>query len=121
MGTERDTDDVEQERIPAGFPHTPAVSVSHRRQRIGHGQHEIEFFALPVLEPLRTIVFTLRDEGIELMAAFHAPTFDERRVDLIAEDVAVEPGIKRDQESGKAQCEEPGFHAGVLRLAPTEG
>ena len=100
-----DTDNVEQERIPAGFPHPPALSMSHRRQRVGHGQHEIELFSLPVLEPRCTVVLSLRDEGIEFLAVFDAPAFDERRVYLVAEDVAVEPGVEREQEAGKAQRE----------------
>ena len=102
---EHDTDDVEQERIPAGRPRTPAVSVSNCRQRVRHGQHEIKFLALPVIEPFCTIVFALADEGIKLLDVFRAPSLDERRVDLVAKNVAVKPGTKLDQESGKAKRE----------------
>jgi len=104
-GWEHDTDDVEQGRIPAGCPRTPAVSVSNCGQRVWHGQHEIKFLFLPVLEPLCTIVVALPDEGIDLLGVFHAPALDERRVDLVAKNIAVEPGTKLDQESGEAKCE----------------
>ena len=95
--------------------------MSYRRQRVGHGQHEIELFSLPVLEPLGAVVLALRDERVELLAVFDAPAFDERRVDRVAEDVAVEPGVEREQEAGEAQSEETGGHAGVVGLAPAEG
>lgn len=104
-GWEYDTDDVEQERIPAGCPRTPAVSVSNCGQRVRHCQHEIRFLFLPVLEPFCTIVVALPNEGIELQDVFHAPALDERRVDLVAKNVAVEPSTKFDQESGEAKYE----------------
>lgn len=104
-GREHDTDDVEQERIPAGCPHTPAVFVFNCRQSVRHGQQEIKFLFFPVIKPLCAIVLTLTDEGIKLLDVFHAPALDERRVDLVAKDMAVKPGIKLDQESGEAKCE----------------
>ena len=73
-------------------------------QRVRHGQQEIKFLFFPVLKPLCAVVLTLADEGIELLDVFHAPALDERRVDLVAKDVAVEPDIKLDQESGEAKC-----------------
>lgn len=108
VGWEHDTDDVEQERIPAGCPRTPAVSVSNCRQRVRHGQHGIKFLFFPVLEPPCTIVFALPDEGIDLLDVFRAPALDERRIDFVAKNVAVEPGTKLDQESGETKCEYSG-------------
>jgi hypothetical protein len=106
LGTwEHDTDDVEQERIPASCPRTSAVSVSNCWERVRHSQHEIKFLFLPVLEPLCTIVVALPDEGIDLLDIFHAPALDERCVDLVANYVAVEPRTKLDKESGEAKCE----------------
>ena len=94
--------------------------MSHRRERVGHGKNKIELFFLPVLEPLRTIVLALSDEAVELLAVFHVPALDERGVDRVAENVAVEPGIELDQDSGKAQSEQPSCHAGVVGLTPAQ-
>jgi hypothetical protein len=74
-------------------------------QRVRHGDHEIRFLFLPILEPFCTIVVALPNEGIELLDVFHAPALDEQRVDLVAKNVAVEPGTKLDQESGEAKYE----------------
>jgi hypothetical protein len=104
-GWECDTDDVEQESITAGCPRPPAVSVSNCGQRVRHGDHEIKFLFLPVLESFCTIVVALPNEGIELLDVFHAPALDEQRVDLVAKNVAVEPDTKLDQESGEAKYE----------------
>jgi len=97
-----DTHNVEQKRIPASLPQTPAVPVSHRGQRVRHGQHEIESLLFPVLEPLGAIALALPDEAVELLPVFHVPALDERGVDRVAEDVAVEPCIELDQDPGKA-------------------
>jgi hypothetical protein len=78
--------------------------VSNCRQRVRHDQHEIKVLFLPVLEPFCTIVVALPDERIDLLDGFHAPALDERRVDLVAKNVAVEEqGTKLDQESGEAK------------------
>jgi hypothetical protein len=58
-----------------------------------------------VLEPLCSIVVALPDEGIGLLNVFHAPSLDERCVDLVAKNVAIGPGTKLDKESGEAKCE----------------
>lgn len=51
------------------------------------------------------MVFALPDEGIDLLDVFRAPALDERRIDLVAKNVAVEPGTRLDQESGETKCE----------------
>jgi len=98
----RDTNNVEQERIPAGLPQTPTVTMSYRGQRVRHSQHEIEIFLFPILEPLGAISLAQSDEAVELLPVFYVPALDERGVDRVAEDVAVEPGVELDEDSGKA-------------------
>jgi hypothetical protein len=62
------TDNVEEERIPAGLPLIRAVAVSHRRQRVRHAQHKVKLRLLPILEPLHTIILALADGCVELLA-----------------------------------------------------
>jgi hypothetical protein len=79
--------------------------LSNRRQCVGHGQHEVEFFLFPVFEPFRAIVLVLPDEAVEFLAVLDVPALDERGVDRVVEDVSVEPGVELDKDSGKAQRE----------------
>ena len=116
-----DTDNVEEERIPAGLPLTCAVPMSHRGQRVGHAQHKVELRPLPVLEPLRAILLALADERVERPAVLHVPALGERSVDRVAEDVAVEPGVEPDEDARKSQGGHAGRDAGVVGLAPADG
>ena len=79
--------------------------MSYRRQRIGHGQHKIEFLPLPVLKPLHAIGLALADERVKLLSVLRVPAIDEGSVDRVAEDMAIEPGAERLEDPRKPQRE----------------
>ena len=95
-----DTHNVEQERIPTRLPLIPAVPMSHRWERVRHGQHEVEFLLLPVLEPPHAVVLTLADERVKLLSVLRVPPLDNGSVDRVAEDVAIEPGAGLHEDPG---------------------
>jgi hypothetical protein len=87
-----------------------------------------EVFFFPVVEPFRAIVLARPNEAVEFLTVLDVPALDKRDVDRVrvAEDVAVEPDIELDEDSGKAQREQPGCHArgrwtrisGCVRILP---
>lgn len=58
------------------------------------------FSSCQVLQPFHAIVLALADEAVEFLTVLGVPALDERGVDR-AEDVAVEPGVELDKDSGK--------------------
>jgi hypothetical protein len=100
-----DTHNVEQERVPARLPLVPAVSVSHRWERVRDGQDKVEFLLLPVLEPPHAVVLTLANERVKLLPVLCVPALDDGGIDRVAEDVAIEPGVELHEDSGEPQRE----------------
>jgi hypothetical protein len=100
-----DTDDIEQERVSARLPLAPAVPVSHGRQRVGHGQHEVEFLPMPVLEPPHAVVLALADQRVKLLAVLRVPALDDGSVDRVTKYVAIETGVESHKDSRKPQRE----------------
>ena len=86
------------------------------------GTVNTSFLFFPVLEPLGAIAFALPDEAAIIPGHLScaSPRRARRTVDRIAEEVAVEPGVELDKDSGKAQRELRGYHAVVGRLAPAD-
>lgn len=81
------------------------MPVSHRWERVGHGQHKVEFLLLPVLKPPHAVVLTLADERVKLLSVLRVPPLDDGSVDCVAEDVAIEPGAEFYEDPGEPQRE----------------
>ena len=81
------------------------MPVSHRWERVRHGQHKVEFLLLPVLKPPHAVVLTLADERVKLLSVLRVPPLDDGSVDCVAEDVAIEPSAEFYEDPGEPQCE----------------
>lgn len=95
--------------------------MSHGRQRVGHGQHKIEFLPLPVLEPPHAVVLARADERVKLLAVLRVPALDDGSVDRVTEDVTIEPGAERHENPGEPQREKPCRNPRVVGLTPADG